>query len=69
MLIKIQMGSHDAIPQMATGDAVTHVPADRVAANASRWMNREANGRRLRRQRRMERATSQRINGWSVRTW
>ena len=69
MLIKTQMGSHDAIAQMATGDAVTHVTADRVAANASLWMNREANGRRLRRQRRMERAVSQRINGWSVRTW
>jgi len=69
MLIKIRMESHDAIPEMPTGDAVTHVPAHPVAANASRWMNREANGRRLRRQRRMERAVSQRINGWSVRTW
>lgn len=69
MLIKIQMGSHDAIPKMATGDTVTHVPADHVAANASRWTNRGAKGRRLRRQRRMERATTQRFNGWSVRTW
>ena len=70
MLMKTLMDTYrDVTRQTSPGQAVTTVPVDRTAANASRWINEETKGRRLRRQRRMERTESHRINGWSVRTW
>jgi hypothetical protein len=70
MLMKTLMDTYrDMTRQVTPGQAVTTVPVSRPAANASRWINEETKGRRLRRQRRMERADSHRISGWSVRTW
>jgi hypothetical protein len=63
----------DLTRQLVPGQRVTAVPVDQNAANASRWTNRwidpAAQGRRLRRQRRMERNRNRPINGWTVRTW
>ena len=61
--------NQDVTRQIVPGQAVTTVPVDRAAANASRWINEETKGRRLRRQRRMERAGNHRVSGWTVRTW
>ncbi len=70
MLMKTLMDTYrDVTRQVTPAQAVTTVPVSRSAANASRWINEETKGRRLRRQRRMERADSHRISGWSVRTW
>ncbi|MBT8050385.1 MAG: hypothetical protein KJO70_04260 [Gammaproteobacteria bacterium] len=41
----------------------------RSASNASHYSRSGAQARRLRRQRRLDRATRQRMNGWAVRTW
>jgi hypothetical protein len=70
MLIKMSSeANRDVVRQLAPGQAVTALPVNQAAANASRWINENTQGRRLRRQRRMERAQQQRISGWSVRTW
>ena len=45
------------------------LPLEQEAANASRWAVRGAFARRLRRQRRIERAARRPTSGWSVRTW
>lgn len=44
-------------------------PLQQDAANASRWAVRGAFARRMRRQRRMERAARRPNSGWSVRAW
>jgi hypothetical protein len=70
MLMKMLLDTYrDVTRQIAPGQSVTTVPVTLGAANASRWINEETKGRRQRRQRRMERADSHRINGWTVRTW
>jgi hypothetical protein len=70
MLTKVPFNSqHDLTTQRASGEALTTVGVGGAAANAGSWINEETKGRRLRRQRRMERSTSLRVNGWSVRTW
>jgi hypothetical protein len=70
MLTKIPFDSqHDVKRQRAPGEALTTVPVGGAAANASSWINEGTKGRRLRRQRRMDRTVSLRVNGWSVRTW
>ena len=70
MLMKTLIDTYrDVTRQTLPGQGVTTVPVNRSAANASRWINEETKGRRLRRQRRMERAEGHRISGWSVRTW
>ena len=70
MLTKIPFDTQlDVTRQQAVGSAVTTVPTGHAAANASSWINEGTKGRRLRRQRRMDRTVSLRVNGWSVRTW
>ena len=70
MLIKTVIDTHrDDTRQTEHGGAVATVPVHRAAANASRWINEETKGRRLRRQRRMERVGTHRVSGWTVRTW
>ena len=61
--------NQDVTRQTVPGQDVTTVPVSRPAANASRWINEDTKGRRLRRQRRMERAGNHRVSGWTVRTW
>lgn len=55
--------------QVAPGEGVTTVETRSGAANASRWINEKTSSRRQRRVRRMDRADSHRIGGWSLRTW
>lgn len=70
MLTKIPFNSqHDLATQRASGEALTTVAVDGAAANAGSWIKEGMQARRLRRQRRMQRSTSLRVNGWSVRTW
>ena len=66
MLMKM---NRDVTRQSLPGQDVNTVSVDRAAANASRWINEKTKGRRLRRQRRMERTGNHRVSGWTVRTW
>lgn len=63
----------DVTRQLTRNEPVTTVEVRRPAANAgqwaSRWINEATQPRRLRRQRRMERAGNRPISGWTVRTW
>jgi len=70
MLTKIPFDSaHDVNRQHASGDTLATVPVHGEAANAGSWINEGTKGRRLRRQRRMERTVNHRVAGWTVRTW
>jgi hypothetical protein len=55
--------------QVAPGKGVTTVETRSGAANAGRWVNEDTSSRRQRRVRRMNRAESHRVGGWSLRTW
>ncbi len=50
-------------------EPITTVPAQRPAANTSTFSNTEMQARRHRRQRRMDRAESRNLSGWTVRAW
>jgi hypothetical protein len=54
---------------LVSGETLTTVAMEQSAANASRWIESTSHARRLRRQRRMERAEHRGNSGWSVRTW
>ena len=74
MLMKTLLDTYrDVTRQLVPGQEVTTVPVARPAANSSQWTGRPVNaksqGRRLRRQRRMESHGNRPINGWTVRTW
>jgi hypothetical protein len=70
MLIKTQFDTdRDVTRQLASGETLTTVAVEQSAANAGRWIESTSHARRLRRQRRMERAERRSISGWSVRTW
>lgn len=74
MLMKTLLDTYrDVTRQLVPGQEVTTVEVPQKAANASQWTSRwidgEAQGRRLRRQRRMERLGNRPMNGWTVRTW
>ena len=74
MLMKSLLDAYrDVTRQLVPSQQVTTVQVERKAANASRWTSRwidpATQGRRLRRQRRMERTGNRPINGWTVRTW
>ena len=70
MLIKLSSDTNRSVVRhLAPGQAVSALPVEQTAANASRWINEDTQGRRLRRQRRMERTQGLRVNGWSLRTW
>lgn len=74
MLMKTLFDTYrDISRHLVPGQQVTTVPVVQPAANASRWTRRsidsEAQGRRMRRQRRMDRAANRPIAGWTVRTW
>lgn len=70
MLTKLPFDTqHEVSRQRVPGETLATVPVQQEAANASRWINEGTKGRRLRRQRRMERTVSHRVNGWTVRTW
>ena len=70
MLIKMSsdLQRHE-VRQLTPAQAVTALPANPAAANANLWINQDTQSRRLRRQRRIERAQRQSFSGWSVRTW
>ena len=55
--------------QFELAGPVVAIPDTLPAANASRLSNTEIQARRLRRQRRMERASKRGFIGWTVRTW
>ena len=59
----------DVTRQLVPADTLTTLPVNHSAANASRWIESTSHARRMRRQRRLERAESRGIGGWSVRTW
>jgi hypothetical protein len=61
--------NQELVRHPAAGQAVGRLPANQEAANASHWARAEMQGRRQRRQRRMERANLQRVSAWTVRTW
>lgn len=70
MLMKTQFDSdRDVTRQLVSGKTLTTVAVEQSAANASRWIESTSHARRLRRQRRMERAEHRSNSGWSVRTW
>lgn len=70
MLMKTQFDSdRDVTRQLVSGETLTTVAVEQSAANASRWIESTSHARRLRRQRRMERAEHRSSSGWSVRTW
>jgi hypothetical protein len=70
MLIKLSSDTNQSVVrQLAPDQAVSSLPVEQSAANASRWLNENKQGRRLRRQRRIERTQRQSFSGWSVRTW
>jgi hypothetical protein len=70
MLMKMLLDTYREVTrQVVPGQAVTAIEVQRAAANASRWINEETKGRRLRRARRLNRTESYRVGGWSVRTW
>ncbi len=57
------------INPVVTDESITTIPANRPAANASSFEKNEVQARRQRRQRRLDRAAGQNMNGWAVRTW
>lgn len=59
----------DVTRQLVRSEPVTTVPMTHNAANASRWIESTSLARRMRRQRRLDRAQYRPISGWSVRTW
>lgn len=74
MLMKTLVDTYrDVTRQLVPGQEVTTVPVVRAAANSGQWTGHrtdaKAQGRRLRRQRRMERLGNRSMNGWTVRTW
>jgi hypothetical protein len=70
MLMKTLLDTYrDVTRQLVRSEPVTTVPVTHSAANASRWIESTSQARRMRRQRRLERAESRIIGGWSVRTW
>ena len=70
MLMKTLLETYREVTrQIVPGRGVTTVEVQRGAANASRWINEENEGRRQRRVRRMNRTASHRVGGWSLRTW
>jgi hypothetical protein len=70
MLMKSLFDTYrDVTRQLMSGETVTTVPVNHGAANASRWIESTSHSRRLRRQRRLERAERRTFGGWSLRTW
>lgn len=68
LMEKTRENSPDQAVQTVPAETVT-LPTDASAANASRWAVSGAFARRLRRQRRMQRAARRPTTGWSVRAW
>jgi hypothetical protein len=74
MLMKTLLETYrDVTRQLLPGQEVTTVPVQQAAANSGQWtshrLDPKARGRRLRRQRRMERLGNRPASGWTVRTW
>jgi hypothetical protein len=59
----------DVTRQLVPADSMTTLSVAHEAANAGRWIESTSLARRMRRQRRLERAQYRPISGWSVRTW
>ena len=59
----------ELVNPVVTSEAITTIPANRSAANASIFEKNEVQARRQRRQRRINRAAGKNMNGWAVRTW
>ena len=57
------------INPVVTAEAITTITANRPAANENCLEHDEMQARRHRRQRRLNRAVANRIEGWAVRTW
>jgi hypothetical protein len=66
---KLSGSDRDGTRRLLPGDGVTTVPVAHDAANAGRWIESTSLARRMRRQRRLDRAQHRPISGWSVRTW
>jgi hypothetical protein len=54
---------------LVPGEPVTTLPSHRPAANAGDFGTNEAQARRQRRQRRLERSSNHSVSGWKVRAW
>lgn len=65
----IKKSYRDLIRHTDPVQSIVTVPDIRPAANASKYSESETQARRLRRQRRQERAIRHGNVGWSVRTW
>jgi len=59
----------DVTRQLVPKEPVHTVPVRHSAANASHWTETGSHARRMRRQRRIERAMHRPATGWVVRTW
>mgnify|MGYP003409943431 FL=1 len=70
MLMKKLSGSdRDGTRRLLPSETVTTVSVAQDAANAGRWIESSSLARRMRRQRRLDRAQYRPSSGWSVRTW
>ena len=70
MLIeKIRDVYRDYINPVVSAEAITTLKPKRSAANECQFATSEMQTRRHRRQRRLNRAVANRINGWAVRSW
>jgi hypothetical protein len=54
---------------LVPGEPVITLPSHRAAANASDFGSKDAQARRHRRQRRLERSGNHNVSGWKVRAW
>ncbi len=68
LMEKTRGNSLDQAHQAVPAETVV-LPTDENAANASRWSVGGAFARRMRRQRRMQRAARRPMTGWAVRAW
>lgn len=69
LMDRIKKSYRDLIRHTDPAQPIVTVPDTRPAANASNFSESETKARRLRRQRRHERAIRHGNLGWSVRAW
>ena len=69
LIYSIKKQYREMVGKVEMAGPVVVIPNTVPAANASRLNNAEMQSRRLRRQRRMKRASRHGFIGWTVRTW
>lgn len=69
LMNRIRDTYRDIIAQFTAVESVVTVTTKGPAANASEFVSSDMQARRHRRQRRMERAGTHGVSGWTVRTW